>query len=103
MRYATSKVLHREIAYEINKSIKFIPRRGKSIAEWLVNAKKIARNEHFTCAGPPWCDKQNHFTRDLADMEGICAYIGQRNANLIPENTSNNYQYIIESWLKKLL
>jgi hypothetical protein len=40
-RYATSKVLHREIAYEINKSIKFIPRRGKSIAECLVNAKEL--------------------------------------------------------------
>ena len=100
----TDSVLERNMARALKESIRLIPKRQKTISEYLSNAKKMAQQENFVCAGSPWCSKNTHFSKDLCDMKGILGKVGKYNANDVPlwvrENANKE---IIEVWLKKLI
>ena len=99
----TTKCLRRDIAREINNSFKIIPMKSKSIANILVNVKKVTRQTVFKCAGPPWCNKDTHFTSDLADMKGSFGKIGRENSKLVPLDNSDSHIKAINIWLRKIL
>ena len=96
----TSKCLRRDIADSINEQFSIIPSKGKSIADILVNIKKISRNPKFECAGKPWCRDDTHFTKDLSEMKGLCKKIGQLNARFVPLDNNDYYINSINGYVK---
>ena len=57
----------------------------------------------YRCVGEPWCTGDNHFSKDLKDVQG-CQNVGEANANMVPwQNLSEETTETIIHILKLLL
>ena len=103
-RRLTTRTLEADTAAYINKNLRIIPTKQKSIAGWLVNTKRITRQSVFTCAGQPWCRDGEHFSKDLKDMGEIFTQVGDVSAHYVPAQPDRHSGVkILIQWLKKLV
>ena len=101
----TKRIFKTNIAILLNKALKIIPTKPKSIMQILSNTMKKTHQRSFQCAGHPWCTAESHFTKDLKELGGLYSKVGAKNANTVPwkQEGEGTILTMIGEWLRRLL